>query len=72
VSSAAITLFIASQRVFVVVYLSTQSGNFWIHRIISSILLTGFNNFVCTLLIYFQLSRLLSFSKMLDLSFSRR
>jgi hypothetical protein len=33
VSFAAITLCIASQRVFIVVIsLSTQSGNFWIHR----------------------------------------
>jgi hypothetical protein len=28
---AAITLCVASQRVFVVVSLSTQFGNFWIH-----------------------------------------
>jgi hypothetical protein len=31
VSLAAITLCVDSQRVFVVVWLSTQSGNFWIH-----------------------------------------
>jgi hypothetical protein len=31
VSFVAITLCVASQRVFVVASLSTQSGNFWIH-----------------------------------------
>jgi hypothetical protein len=32
VSLAAITLCVASQRVFIVVYfVMTQSGNFWIH-----------------------------------------
>jgi hypothetical protein len=32
VSFAAITLFVASQRVFIVVYfVMTQSGNFWVH-----------------------------------------
>jgi hypothetical protein len=32
VSFAAITLCVASQRVFIVVYfVKTQSGNFWIH-----------------------------------------
>jgi hypothetical protein len=32
VSFAAITLCVASQRVFIVVYFGmTQSGNFWIH-----------------------------------------
>jgi hypothetical protein len=36
VSFAAITLCVASQRVFVVVYfVMTQSGNFWIHTHIS-------------------------------------
>jgi hypothetical protein len=37
VSFAAITLYVASQRVFIVVYFfTTQSGNFWIHSLISS------------------------------------
>jgi hypothetical protein len=31
VSFAAITLCVASQRMFIVISLSTQSGNFWIH-----------------------------------------
>jgi hypothetical protein len=36
-SFAAITLYVASQRVFVVVYfVTTQSGNFWIHPPMSS------------------------------------
>jgi hypothetical protein len=35
VSIAAITLCVASQRVFIVVYfVMTQFGNFWIHRCI--------------------------------------
>jgi len=40
VSFAAITLCVASQRVFiaaaVVYFVMTQCGNFWIHRLISS------------------------------------
>jgi hypothetical protein len=32
VSFAAIILYVASQRVCVVISLSTQSGNFWIHH----------------------------------------
>jgi len=31
VSFAAITLYVASQRVFIVISLPTQSGNFWAH-----------------------------------------
>jgi hypothetical protein len=33
VSFASITLCVASQRVFVVISLSTQSGNIWVHTI---------------------------------------
>jgi hypothetical protein len=36
VSFVAITVCVASQRVFTVISLSTQSGNFWIHPRIHS------------------------------------
>jgi len=39
VSCTAITLYIASQRVFIVVsayFVITQSGNFWLHRRMSN------------------------------------
>jgi hypothetical protein len=38
VSFAAITLCVASQRVFIVILLSIQSGNFWIHPSITCVI----------------------------------
>jgi len=51
VNFAAITLCVASERVFIVVadFVMTQSGNFWIHpRIVTLQLTMGFKSVSCT------------------------